>query len=120
MRIPHSLLMFKLKELGLITDSGNTISYSKFKKMVDVHQYGRGKRRLFIIFVGLPKENLIAFYPPTDLKEEMIKISYSYLVDTIETEMKQEFLDGNIMWGDCGYPLSYSPIRSTFNKPKFG
>jgi hypothetical protein len=44
----------------------------------------------------------------------MLKIAYEYLVDTITTEMKQEFLDGNIQWGNCGYPLSYGDIRAMF------
>lgn len=116
MRIPIPILMEKIRELGLIDANGKTIHYSKFKSLCDIHQYGRGKGRLFIIFVGNYRENMLAFYPPTTNKEDMLKISYSYLVDTIETDMKQEFLDGNIMWGDCGIPLTYTKVRSSFDK----
>ena len=42
----------------------------------------------------------------------MLKISYEYLLDTIQTEMKQEFLDGNIIWGNCGIPLAYGDLRA--------
>jgi hypothetical protein len=90
------------------------ISFAKFKKLCNIHQYGRGQRRLFIIFVGQPKENLFAFYQPTCTRPEMLKIAYEYLVDTITTDMKQEFLDGNMQWGNCGIPLSYGDVRGMF------
>jgi hypothetical protein len=114
MRIPIAILNQKLKDLGLITETGKPISFAKFKKLCDVHQYGRGKTRLYIIFIGHPRENLFAFYPPTCTKPEMLKISYEYLLDTITTEIKQEFLDTNIQWGNCGYPLCYGDVRAMF------
>ena len=113
MRLPISILTHKLKDLGLITESGEPISFAKFKKLVDIHQYGNGKRRLFILFVGV-KDNKIGFYPPTTNKLEMVKIAYEYLVDTITTDMKQEYLDGNVQWGNCGIPLAYGNLRAVF------
>ena len=113
MRLPHSILMVKIKQLGLITEKGEPISFAKFKKLVDIHQYGKGNSRLFIIFVGV-KENKLGFYPPTCTKPEMLKIAYEYLVDTITTEMKQEYLDGNVQWGNCGIPLAYGNLRAIF------
>ena len=112
MRIPIEILNQKLKDLGLITESGEAISFSKFKKLADIHQYGLGKRKVFIIFVRNSKDNIFGFYPPTCSRPEMLKISYEYLLDTIQTEMKQEFLDGNIQWGNCGIPLAYGDIRT--------
>ena len=41
MRLPHSILMVKIKQLGLITEKGEPISFAKFKKLVDIHQYGK-------------------------------------------------------------------------------
>jgi hypothetical protein len=114
MRIPKAFLNQKLIDMGLITDKGEPISFAKFKKLCDIHQYGRGQRRLFIIFIGQPKENLFAFYPPTCTRPEMLKIAYEYLVDTITTDIKQEFLDSNMQWGNCGYPLSYADVRGMF------
>ena len=112
MRIPIDILNQKLKDLGLVTESGKPISFAKFKKLVDIHQYGRGQRRLFIIYVRNSKDNMFAFYPPTTNRPEMLKICYEYLLDTIQTEMKQEFLDGNVQWGNCGIPLGYGDIRA--------
>ena len=45
---------------------------------------------------------------------EMVKIAYEYLVDTITTEMKQEYLDENVQWGNCGIPLAYGNLRAIF------
>lgn len=111
MKISIETLNQKLKDLGLITETGEPISFAKFKKLCDIHQYGLGKRRLFIIFIRNSRDNIIGFYPPTSNRPEMLKISYEYLVDTITTEMKQEFLDGNVQWGNCGIPLSYGNLR---------
>ena len=112
MRLSNEALMEKLKALGLIDENGNPISFSKFKKLVDIHQFGSGSKRLFIFFIGNPKENLIGFYPPTDTRPEMMKICYEYLVDTISTDIKQEYLDENIQWGNCGYPVVYGDLRA--------
>jgi hypothetical protein len=112
MKIPMELINEKLKELGLVSESGEAISFTQFKKIADIHEYGYGKRRLFIIYIRKSKDNIFAFYPPTCRRPEMLKISYEYLLDTIQTEMKQEFLDGNIQWGNCGIPLSYGDIRT--------
>jgi hypothetical protein len=114
MRLPLPILNQKLKDLGLITDKGQPISFAKFKQLADIHQYGKGQRRLFIIFVGHPRENVFAFYPPTCTRPEMLKIAYEYLLDTITTEMKQEYLDENVMWGNCGIPLNYGAVRAIF------
>lgn len=114
MKLPISLLMLKIKDLGLMDETSKVITFAKFKKLIDIHQYGKGQRKLFILYVGNPKENCLAFYPPTDTRPEMLKIAYEYLVDTVTTELKQEYMDGNVVWGNCGYPLSYAKIRSTF------
>lgn len=114
MKLPIPLLMVKIKQLGLIDKTDKPISFAKFKKLVDIHQYGKGKRRLFVLYVGNPKENLLAFYPPTDTRPEMLKIAYDYLIDTVTTESKRDYMDENVVWGNCGYPLSYSKIRSIF------
>jgi hypothetical protein len=114
MRLPISILTHKMKELGLITETGEPISFAKFKKLVDIHQYGLGKRRVFIFFILNSRENIFGFYPPTTNRPEMLKIAYDYLLDTITTEMKQEYLDGNVQWGNCGIPLAYGDLRANF------
>lgn len=115
MKLPKTLLIQKIKDLGLIDSNGKPISFAKFKKLISIHQYGRGQRRLFIMFIYInPKDSLLAFYPPTTTQPEMLKIAYEYLVDTITTDIKQEYEDENIMWGNCGIPLSYGAVRANF------
>ena len=113
-KLPKAILNEKIKDLGLIDENDKPISFAKFKQRIDIHQYGKGQRRLFILFIGHPKENLLAFYPPTDTRPSMLKTAYEYLVDTITTSMKQEYEDDNVMWGNCGYPLSYGRVRADF------
>lgn len=113
-KLPKAILNEKIKELGLIDDNGNPITFAKFKQRIDIHQYGKGQRRLFILFIGHPKENLLAFYPQTTTRPSMLKIAYEYLVDTITTSSKEEYEDDNVMWGNCGYPLSYGRVRAEF------
>jgi hypothetical protein len=112
MRVPIEVVNQKLKDLGLVTESGKAISFTKFKSIADIHEYGYGKRKVFIIFVLNSRENIFGFYPPTCTRVEMLKISYEYLLDTIGSEIKQEFLDGNIQWGNCGIPLAYGDLRA--------
>jgi hypothetical protein len=114
MKLPKAILNQKIKELGLVDENNNPIRFSKFKQLVSIHQYFKGQRRLFILYIGQPKENLLAFYPPTATRPEMLKIAYEYLVDTITTEMKQEYIDENVMWGNCGYPIAYGRVRADF------
>jgi hypothetical protein len=113
-KLPKAILNEKIKDLGLIDENDKPISFAKFKQRIDIHQYGKGQRRLFILFIGQPKENLLAFYPRTDTRPSMLKIAYEYLVDTITTSSKEEYEDDNVMWGNCGYPLSYGRVRAEF------
>jgi hypothetical protein len=110
MKLEYRTLMKKLNKAGLTDEKGEVISFGRFKKMVDIHQYGNGKKRLFILYVGT-RDNKFGFYPPTDTKPEMLKIAYSYLVDTVTTELKQEYMFKNIQWGNKGIPLVYSDLR---------
>lgn len=112
MKLPESLVKTKLRLLGLITEQGKAVSFNKFKEYADAHLYGSKSNKIYIVYVGLSKENLFAFYPPRTNKAESLKIAYQYYVDTVETEMMQEYLDGNVKWGNCGYPLSYSGLRA--------
>lgn len=101
----------KLEAIGDLIKNGKVCSFAQFKQYANVHEYGRGRGKLFIIFVGFPKENMFAFYPPQTTKADALVISYEWLIDTYNTEMKQEFLDDNVMWGDNGIPLSYRGLR---------
>ena len=109
MKLPFSILKKKLNEAGLTKDKGEVITFAKFKKLVTIDQYGKGKGRLFILFVGEPKENLFAFYPMTDTRPNMLKEAYGYLVD-----IKEAYDSEDVVWGNCGYPLKYGKIRANF------
>lgn len=116
---PFSEINNELKKQNLIKADGNVVSFAEFKKLANIHQYGRGQRRLFIIFVynSHPKDGMFAFYPPTTNKPEMLSIAYDYLVDVATTDMKQEYLNENVIWGNGGIPLSYGKIRQNYIPP---
>ena len=109
MKLPVEQLNEKFEALGLLPN-GKPVSFSKFKSIADAHEYGRGRTKLYIVFIGHPKENLFAFYPPQTTKAESLAISYEYYLDTVTTDMKQEYLDENVMWGNRGYPISYGGV----------
>ena len=109
MNLPVEQVNEKFEALGLLPN-GKPVSFAKFKQYASAHQYGRGSNKLYIIFVGQPRENLFAFYPPHGTKADCLAIAYEYYLDTVATDMKQEYLDENVMWGNKGYPLSYGRI----------
>lgn len=110
MILPVEQVKGKLALLGLI-NNGKPISFKAFKDLASVHEYGRGRNPLRIIFIGHPKENLFAFYPPNDTKAECLKIAYNYYKDCVESEYMCEYNDENVMWGNCGIPLQYGAVR---------
>jgi len=112
-KLPFDKVKPKLKQVGLIGEDGKVISLSKFKQVADAHAYGRGANKIYIIYVG-PRDNQFAFYPPQGTKKESLGWSYEYLVDTVETDMMQEWLDGNVMWGNVGIPIGYGNIRANY------
>jgi hypothetical protein len=106
-KLPFEQIIPKLTELGLVKD-GNPVSFAAFKKIADAHPYGR-RHYIYVIYVGT-KENRFGFYPPRTNKVESVKIAYGYYLDLF-SEMKQEWLDGNVKWGNCGISLMYSGLR---------
>ena len=108
-KLPINQINVNLILLGLVTN-GKAISFKAFKERADVHDYGRGRNKIYIIYVG-SRDNMFAFYPPQTNKAESLKIAYQYFVDIATTDMKQEFIDENVMWGNCGIPLVYGGIR---------
>jgi len=114
MKLPKAILNQKIKDLGLIDENGKPISFNKFKQLVDIHQYGRGKNKLFILFIGKPKENLLAMYPSTDIQLNMLKESYDFLLDTIMTDDKKIYMAEDVQWGNCGIPIGYGRLRAEF------
>lgn len=110
MNLPVEQVNGKFEVLGLLPN-GKPISFAKFKQYADAHLYGRGKDKIYIVYVGIPRQNLFAFYPPRTTKADSLAISYQYYLDTVTTEMKQEYLDKNVVWSTGGYPIFYRKIR---------
>tara|TARA_R110000868_G_scaffold147711_3_gene369271 strand:+ start:821 stop:1147 length:327 start_codon:yes stop_codon:yes gene_type:complete len=102
-------ILAKMELIGL-TKEGKAISFNQFKKIADPHQYGNRGNKIYIVYCGLPKENLFGFYPPRTTKKESLEIAYQYYLSIFEDQDINEFAYGNIKWGDTGYPISYRKL----------
>ena len=97
----------RMELLGL-SKNLRPISFKAFKEYADCRLYGRGKNRIYIVFCGMPKQNLISFYPPQTTKKESLEISYQYYLSLFEDLDNNEFTYGNVACTQRGYPLSYT------------
>ncbi len=104
----------KLKKLGLVEENDSPILYSKFKNRASIHRYGRGKRVLKIIFLGLPKENMFGFYPAfaNDTDVNVMKEAYAMYLRLLKGDL-EDFNNGSVQWGDKGIPLAYGNLRNS-------
>ena len=104
-----------LMERVSLAKNGKPISKTAFGKLADVHNNGR--RVTFHVFhFGIPRENQFAFYPPYGCsKKEALDIAYECYLDCF-TENKQEFVDGNVCWGNLGIPITLNN-RLRVNEP---
>ena len=105
-----------LKFLGLINLTSNKpISFAGFKKRADVHEYGRGRNPLRIIYVGQPRQNLFGFYPMRDTKANNLKDAYHMYLELVNMSSDSDdyplSLIDDIQWGNCGIPISYGDLR---------
>jgi serine/threonine-protein kinase RIO1 len=91
-----------LIEFGL-----DKVNKKEFSKLIDFHQYGNGKHKLFIGFIKRDSKNVIAFYPSTSNKVSMLNECYSLL----ESALRNEDTDTDIQFGDCGIPIKYGDLR---------
>ena len=100
-----------LIKLGLIVN-GQAISFNAFKKIADVHEYGSGRNKLRIVFIGV-KDNRFGFYPFCDTKMDDLKASYDLYLTIIDAKYGNDaMIDDEISWGNCGIPLTYGKLRS--------
>ena len=102
-------LIEKMELIGLSVNH-KPIRFSKFKAKTDAHQYGSRSNKIYIVYIGHPKQNLFGFYPPRTTKQESLQIAYEYYLSVFENEDYNEFTYGNIAWGVNGYPLSYRKL----------
>lgn len=106
----HDRLMREFKEFGLIKD-GQPISKTAFAQRLDIHQYGRGKRKLFKGIIGSKMSGMIAFdcYFQGDTKTRFINNAYHDFVDIVNGNL--DSIDfGGVERGDSGIPIAYGSI----------
>ena len=105
-RLPVEQVLPKMTELELIKD-GKPVSLNAFKKMADIHRYGRSLR---VIYVGT-RDNKFGFYPQMGCtQKEALEDAYGYFMDCVSGYMS-DWNCGNVCWGNCGIPISYSKMR---------
>ncbi len=98
MRLNADQLYTKLKQIGVVYRK-TPISYVGFKNRTTIH---RTPNRV-VVYLGLPKSNLFAFYPPVGNDAEVLKNAYDLFVTLAKgdaTPYKQRLVG----WGNCGYP----------------
>jgi hypothetical protein len=118
--LQHQTLLFfidtKLKPLmqkaGLIGPKDKPLTKTAFFKLAKPSLYTGNRRKSYIFFVHNERNNIFGFYPPMNITlKESKKIAYEYYLTMFESTDTNEFYYGNVCWGNCGIPLSYSKLR---------
>ena len=89
-------------------DNNKPLSYSGFKNRASVHKYGKNYK---VVFVGHPRQNLFGFYVMWGADSNVMKEAYDLYVSLVKGDMTG-YNEGDIQWGNCGIPISYSELRS--------
>ena len=111
MNLTIDQLKENLKLLGVINLTTNKlIPFTGFKNRCTIHKYGK---KLKIVFLGQPKENLFGFYVMYDTDLNVLKESYQMLLNLIENNDISQYYDDDIQWGNAGIPIQYSHLRTT-------
>lgn len=118
----HTVVMNEFKTIGLLGENGTPISKTQFKERASIHQYGKGKDMLNVLYFYIhPKECIYGFYPlfRGDTKAECLKNAYKMYIDLLNGEM-EDFDCKDIQRGNCGIPLSYGDlrVRAEYNNEK--
>ena len=109
----HDVVIAEWKALGLLGKDNEPMSKSLFKNQASVHQYGRGKDMLNVMyFYDNPKELMYGFYPRYrgDSKANCLENAYQMYLDVLNGEM-EDFDAKDIQRGTGGIPISYGDIR---------
>ena len=108
----HSVIMCELNDIGLLNNM-KPISKAQFKERASVHQYGKGKGMLNVVyFYGNSKECNYGFYPQFqgDSKAKCLENAYKMYLDLLNGEM-EDFDCKDIQRGNCGIPIGYGDLR---------
>ncbi len=113
MRLTLDEIKDKLKELGIINAETNAlISFTGFKNRCSVHKYGK---KLKIVFLGHPKQNLFGFYVMYAADSVVLKEAYQMLVNVVVKDDISYYEDDDLQWGNAGIPLAYGDLRFAEN-----
>lgn len=108
----HDVILRDFKTLGILGENNEPISKSLFNNQASVHQYGKGKDKLSIVFFYIhPKELLYGFYPvfKGETKASIVNSAYRSYIEIIEGNMGT-IDDNDVQRGNSGIPLSYRDI----------
>jgi len=105
----HERIMYHLSD-GFLKPNDKPLSKKEFADKLDIHQYGRGKNRLFILLLRNSINIMYGFYPTTDTRPKMIAEAYKWYTEIIEGNLNS-FDDGDVQFGNRGIPIHYADLR---------
>jgi hypothetical protein len=119
----HDVMMEQWSENGLLPMM-KPLSKSAFVEVLDVHQYGKGKKKYWTGFVGSKMNGLWAFdvLCQGDTKARFLKQAYAMYQRALDGDM-EDIDDCMLQRGNSGLPFVHSEIyfRKAYNpenKPK--
>ena len=113
----HDVIMDEMSEIGLLPMM-KPLTKTAFVELMDLHQYGKGKRKLYVAFFGDKMNGIIAFYPSFagDTKARFLKEAYENYQQVLNGNMS--LIDSGIVQrGNSGIPIGYGDIyfRKAYN-----
>lgn len=111
----YDKILREFKALGLVGENNKPITKKAFKERASVHQYGRGKGMLNVLYFYIkPKEYIYGFYPQFqgDSKAKCLENAYKMYLDLLNGDMEEVDFK-NIQRGNSGVPIGYGDLRVT-------
>lgn len=106
----YDRIMRDWERIGLIQND-KLISKTAFKKLANVHIYGKQTNNIRIIFFGIPNECLYGFYPLySENKAKQLDAMYKWCIQVMDGYMGY-FDQQNIQFGNRGIPIGYGDLR---------
>lgn len=106
----HTRILRDFKTLGILGENDKPISKSLFTKLADIHDFGRGRNKLKVWYFMKSTSLIYGFYPMQGTKAENQNECYQWYLDIINGNM-ESIDDKDVMFGNCGIPLSYKGLR---------
>lgn len=109
----HDLILREFKAIGLVGENNKPLTKKAFKERASIHQYGRGKGMLNVLYFYInPKECIYAFHPQFqgDTKAKCLDNAYKMYLDLLDGEM-DEVDNAEIQRGNSGIPICYGDLN---------